>query len=418
MKFFAAGALPRWRTDAFLAMAVGLNYADRSILPAIFPGLRGDLGLSDVTFGVLGSLFLWSYALCGPFAGMLADRYSRRLQVMVSLAAWSGATLLAGAATGFLMLAALRIVLGITEALYLPAGAALLGDLHGPATRGRAMGLQLLSQSAGVILGSACAGFIAERYGWRLSFVLLGSVGIALALVAGKFLGKPPAPAKAGAARASAGESLRYLLRTPTFVLLLVETILGGSAVWIFFNWMPLYLYEVHGMKMGEAGFAGMAMLQGASMLGIVAGAAISDRAVRRSASSRLLVFGLAYLAAAPCLLIFLSGPTYGWVVASVAGFSFLRALGSVNELPVLCDVIPPPFRSTAIGIFVACACAAGGAGILFAALLKQSLGLAAIFGALSGMFVIAGLALLFGHRRLIRGDIKRASAWIDAQPA
>lgn len=67
--------------------------------------------------------------------------------------------------------------------------------------------------------------------------------------------------------------------------------------------------------------------------------------------------------------------------------------------------------------IFVACACSAGGLGILLAGLLKQSFGLAGISGALSAMFVIAGGALLIGHRR-IRTDIARASAWSEAQPA
>lgn len=417
MKFFAAKPLPRWRTDAFLAAAAALNYADRSVLPAIFPALRTELNLSDVAFGALGSMFLWSYALCAPFAGLLADRISRRLQVVMSLSAWSLATALTGWANGFLVLVVLRVSLGIAESLYLPAAVALLGDHHGPETRGRAMGLQSMTMSAGVILGSACAGYIAERQGWRYSFWILGFTGVVLALVTGFFLGEPPKTVGDGAARATIRDSLLYLIRVPTYLFLLIETILAGTAVWIFFNWMPLYLFEVHGLKMGAAGFSGMAMLQGSSIVGILAGAWISDHAARRAARNRLLVFGGAFLAAAPCLLVFLFKPAYPVVVLAVSSFSFLRALGAINELPVLCDVIPPPFRATAVGIFIACACTAGGVGIFVAGLLKQSLGLAAIFGTLSAVFMIGGLGLLLGFRFFIGRDVARADAWTAAQP-
>lgn len=417
MSFLSAKSLPRWRTDVFLAAAMTLNYADRSVLPVIFPALRQDLALSDVAFGLLGSLFLWSYAICGPVSGMLADRYSRRIQVVVSLFAWSVATALTGAVNGFIMLAVLRIALGISESLYLPASIALLADHHGPTTRGWAMGVQSFSGSVGVILGGACAGYVAERYGWRWSFGILGFTGIAIALVARQFLGAPPATSRpVDKPRIKVGEALAYLVRVPTFLLLLAETVLAGVAVWIFFNWLPLYLYETHGMKMGAAGFAGMAMLQGSTMLGIVVGAWFSDRAALRAQRNRLLIFGTAFLLAAPCLLSFLFLPSYPVVALAVSVFSFLRAVGAVNELPILCDVIPQPFRSTAVGIFVACACVGGGAGTLVAAYLKQSVGLAMVFAGLSAVFALAGFALLMGYRRLIGRDVARATAWTEAQ--
>lgn len=417
MSFFSPAPLPRWKTDVFLAFAVALNYADRSVLPVIFPAIRAELNLSDVAFGLLGSLFLWSYALCGPFAGMLADSTSRRVQVVVSLAAWSAATALTGWANGFAWLVALRLVLGIAESLYLPAAAALIGDHHGPTTRGRAIGLQTISQSVGIIVGSACAGFVAEHHGWRWSFWTLGAAGLGLALIAPKFLGAVPAATARPAGSAGVRPALRYLLGVPTYFFLLTETILSGCAVWIFFNWMPLYLYETHHLTVAGAGFSGMMMLQGSSMLGVVVGAWISDRVARRAAGHRLLVFGGAYLVAAPGLLLFLFEPSYPAVVAVVSGFSFLRTVGAVNQLAVLCDVIPSPYRSTAVGFFLACACAAGGAGVLMAGLLKQGFGLASTFAALSGVFCLAGLGLLLSHRLFVVRDIAKANAWAAAKP-
>src|SRR5690606_10628386 len=70
-------ALPlRWRVATFLAFAAALNYADRAAMSAVLSAVRTDLGVSDVSLGLLGSVFLWSYAVGSPIAGSLADRYS------------------------------------------------------------------------------------------------------------------------------------------------------------------------------------------------------------------------------------------------------------------------------------------------------------------------------------------------------
>ena len=73
----------RWRLVLLLACAAALNYADRAAYSSVLLPLRQELGLSDATLGLLGSLFLWSYALASPLAGVLADRFSRRTLVLV-----------------------------------------------------------------------------------------------------------------------------------------------------------------------------------------------------------------------------------------------------------------------------------------------------------------------------------------------
>ena len=404
----------RWRVVAFLACSAALNYADRSALSSVLPALRTEFALTDVQLGLLGSLFLWGYALGSPLAGVLADGWSRRALVVWSLALWSGVTALMGAANGFLALVLLRLGLGLAECLYLPAATALLADHHGPETRGRAMSIHSLGLNFGVVIGGACAGYLAEHFGWRAGFWVLGLVGIALALAAKYFVADGPAAiasAAAAAPRVSLAEAARYLLGVPSYHVLLAKAMLAGVGIWIFFNWLPLYFREAFDMSLGAAGFAGTFMLQISTMLGIAFGGWLSDRAAQRGTQRRMLVQGLSYLVAAPFLLLFLSRPGFAVVTLAVSLFSFFRGVGQANENPTLCEVIPVRYRSTAIGLMNTCATAAGGIGVLLAGVLKSTFGLNAIFAGISLLFVIAGAALVYAYRHWITRDIERANS-------
>lgn len=159
-----------WRVAVFLFVAAGLNYADRTALSSVIPPLREDLGVTDAQVGLAGLLFLWTYAIASPFAGNLADKYSRSKIVFWSILIWSLITLLTGLSRNTTDLLVLRAALGLAESFYLPAAVALLGEHHGPATRGKAMGFHLIGLNLCVLLGGAFVGGLAEHYGWRPGF--------------------------------------------------------------------------------------------------------------------------------------------------------------------------------------------------------------------------------------------------------
>lgn len=401
---------PRWQAAGFLALAAALNYADRAAMSSVLPALRTDFGLSDVQLGMLGSIFLWAYALGSPFAGVLADHTARRSMIVVSLLLWSGVTVFIGVANGLVALLVLRAALGLAECLYLPAATAFLADHHGPATRARAMSVHSVGLNFGVVLGGAFAGYLAEHYGWRSGFWVLGGGGILLALAARYLLVEPPVvPARKSAPRAKLGETFRYLVRVPSYHVLLVKAMLAGVGVWVFLSWLPLYFRDAFNMTLGAAGFAGTFMLQISTVLGIALGGWVSDRAAAKSARHRMVVQGLSYLAAAPFLLLFLARPGFTTVAIAVSAFSLFRGLGQANENPIICEVIPERLRSTALGIMNTCATAAGGVGVLLAGVLKRGFGLNAVFAGISLLFVVAGAALLVAYRYWVERDLERA---------
>ena len=413
MSFVALAWEPRWRVALFLALATALNYADRAALSAVLPAVRMDLGSTDVLLGLLGSVFLWSYALGSPFAGALADRRSRRRLVIGSLAAWSAVTMLVGLAHDFPLLLALRLGLGLAECLFLPAAVALIAEYHGTPTRGRALSLVLLGVNGGMVFGGSFTGFMADHHGWRSGFWILGLGGIGLALLARLLL--PPALTTASgrgeASRPSFGAAMRFLLRVPSYHVLLAESLLSGFGMWVFFGWLPLYFRESYDMNLATAGFAGTFMLQISVMLGVLVGGWLSDRAAANAPHRRMLLYGVFYLVAAPFLLLFLGRPDFWVVAAGISAFSFLRGIGQANDNPTQCEIVPPQYRSTGIGCMNAIATAAGGCGVFLAGLLKRSLGLGAIFAGIAGIFLLAGIVLLLGYRFFMRTDIARAQA-------
>lgn len=401
----------KWIIAAMLAVAAALNYADRAAISSVLAPLRHDLGLGDVALGSIGTLFLWSYSIASPVSGVLADRYSRSRLIAISLAAWSLVTLGTGFATGIATLLLTRVLLGAFESMYLPAATALLASHHGPSTRGTAMGLHSVGLNFGVVAGGTFAGYLADHYGWRSGFWVLGATGLVIAALAARVL-RDEAPHSAAPARARVPlrVGLKHLVHIPSYLILLAKGMLAGVGIWIFLNWLPLYFRDEFGMNLAAAGFAGTFMLQISTVIGIGAGGWLSDRFATRALRNRMLYQSATYLIAAPFLLLFVGKPGFATVAVAVSMFSLFRGMGQANENPILCEVVPAELRSTAIGIMNTCATAAGGAGVLLTAVMMSRVGLATVFAAISSLFVIAGVLLLAGYFFFMPRDIARAS--------
>ena len=170
-------------------MVALLNYMDRQMLSTMRPSMMIDIAeLQTATnFGRLMAIFLWIYGFMSPLAGMIGDRVNRKWLIVGSLFVWSTVTLAMGYAQNFDQLYWLRALMGVSEALYIPAGLSLIADFHSSKTRSLAIGIHM----TGLYMGQALGGFgatIAASFSWQSAFHSFGIIGIIYSVVLILFL--------------------------------------------------------------------------------------------------------------------------------------------------------------------------------------------------------------------------------------
>jgi len=390
-----------------------LNYTDRSALAVVLPAIRDEMHLSDVQLAGLGTAFLWSYAIFSPLAGYAADRMSRSRLIVWSVLSWSIAAAASGFTTSYPLLLCARVLLGFCESFYLPSATALLASSHGTGTRGTAMAMHSVGLNLGVVAGSTLAGWLADRFGWRAGFIVLGIAGLLLAVVSSRVLREYSCGGPRDSKSAPASPSIVSLLSIRSYWAVLAEVMLVATGIWTFFNWLPLYLRDTYHFSLGVAGFAGTFPLQAATVIGLTCSGYLSDRLAQRSKRNRMLLQAISFSLAGPFLLVFLFRPDFNLAMIGIFTFALLRGAGQANDNPVLCDIVPSRLRSTAIGIMNTCASVAGGTAVLVTGVVKSQFGLNSCFAFISVAFLLAGLVLLLTYRFRVQYDLDA----VDPEP-
>ena len=340
-----------WTVVALLWPVVVLNYLDRQMLSTMGLSIKADIVelQSARNFGWLMAIFLWVYALCSPLGGAIADRLSRKWLIIGSLGVWSAVTLLMGQAATFQQLFALRAVMGISEAFYMPAALALIADYHSGPTRSLAVGTHL----SGVYLGQALGGiggWVAQEVSWRAAFAGCGAIGVAYALVLMFFL-RDTNRAEAPKAAATATSAPAVGVEWRGFIILILCFSLPSLSGWAAKNWLPTLLQDRFGMTQAASGLWATFTHAGAAFCGVVLGGWLADRWARRTVRGRtyLSAVGLALLV--PGILVIGLAPGFGMAIGGSLLFGLGFGMFDANNMPILCQVAPPRFRATGYGL-------------------------------------------------------------------
>jgi MFS family permease len=390
-----------WIVVALLVPVALLNYLDRQMLAAMkFSVMRDIPGIGlEENWGNVLALFKWVYAFLSPVGGYLADRFSRRHVIAGSLFVWSVVTWSTGHVHTYEELLATRALMGISEALYIPAALALIADFHTGGTRSRAIGYHQMGIYLGVILGGF-TGYLADAptLGWRWAFDVCGIAGILFALPLFLLL-RNPVRSGSGADRTSPGAALRELLGSRSFVLLVLYFTLPALAGWVVRDWMPAILKTEFGIGQGKAGVSATLFWQAAAVVGAVVGGWLADRWMRTNPRGRIFVSAIGTALIVPAMFGVGYAPQTGQLWVAVT-FLILFGLGwgffDSNNMPILCQIARPDLRATGYGIMNLVSISAGGfADKGFGIMRDRNLPLFGIFSVFACTAVVSVLLVL-----------------------
>ncbi|MGH8446853.1 MAG: spinster family MFS transporter, partial [Solimonas sp.] len=307
----APARLYAWYVLAMLLAVYIFNWFDRYLLIITMESIKRDLGISDTALGLLtGFVFSAVYSVAGLFVARWSDLSVRRSIIAGGLALWSLMTAACGMAGSFAHLAIARFGVGIGESACSPPSHSLISDYFRISQRATALAIFSLGLYIGLGLGLGVGGWLNERYGWRVAFMIAGAPGLLLALWFRLTVREPPRGLSDGFAdsgrRQTGREVMRFMLARRSFVAYTLGTgffVFAGNSIDI---WGATFLMRVHGYGSAEIGEK-IGVIGGvAGVLGTMFFAVLADRLSLRDLRWYVWVAGAGGALTMPCILLFL----------------------------------------------------------------------------------------------------------------
>ena len=362
-----------WAVVGLLWVVALLNYMDRQMLSTMKEAMSHSIPELEKaeTFGNLMAAFMWIYGLMSPFAGAIADRMNRKWLIVASLFVWSSVTLLMGFTHDFSTLYILRMVMGLSEAMYIPAALALIADFHTGKSRSLAIGVHM----TGLYVGQALGGFgamLSHHLSWESTFIYFGLFGALYALVLATFLHETDAQlerikngAKTNESQSNGlnnvVQSFGKILSSVPFWGMLIFFTATSLPGWATKNWLPTLFEQNLHLNMQVAGPISTATIALSSFIGVFVGGAISDRWVRTNVKGRVYTSAMGLGMMAPALAFLGFGSSYWSVIGGGFLFGFGLGFFDTNNMPILCQFFSSRYRSTAYGVMNMSGVIAGG---------------------------------------------------------
>jgi MFS family permease len=333
---------------------------DRQILATMRPAMQVDIVelQSATSFGYLMAIFLWIYGFMSPISGMIADKMSRKWLIIGSLFVWSGVTFAMGYATTFDQLYILRAIMGVSEALYIPAGLSLIADFHSTKTRSLAVGIHM----TGLYMGQALGGFgatVASAYSWQTTFHTFGMIGIVYSLILVFFLRDKTAASEpiqeSDKIQIKKGTSLfsglALLFTNISFWIILFYFAIPSLPGWATKNWLPTLFAENLDIPMTLAGPLSTITIAASSFVGVIFGGILSDRWVQKNLKGRIYTSAIGLSLTIPSLLLLGFGSSLIHVIGAGVCFGIGFGMFDANNMPILCQFVSAKHRATAYGV-------------------------------------------------------------------
>jgi MFS family permease len=325
------------------------NYVDRSVLFAVQPLVQNEFHVNKAQIGFLTSAFLICYMVAAPFVGPLADRYSRKLIIVIGAIFWSGLTLLTAVTHTYTELLIRHTLVGIGEATFVTIAPTFVVDLFAERVRARILGIFYLAIPVGSAIGYLMGGYFAHLYGWRFPFYIAAAPGFLVA-VSVLFLKEPPRGQFDSLQNTPQRGTVLGLARNPAFIastlgMAAMTFSLGGIQVW-----MPQFLYSERHYSLEHANFIFGIIVVVDGILASLAGGWLGDYLLPRIKSSYYLVSAAGMALGVPFMIVavFARGRL---MVPAIAASAFFLLLNTSPLNAAVINSVGAHIRATAIAV-------------------------------------------------------------------
>ena len=310
----AAAPSSQYRIMGLIGVAHSASHFFHLVVPALFPLMKNDLGVSYAELGLLSGLFFIASGICQPIAGFVVDHIGARRTLFAGLGLLAGGIFLCGFAPGYWGLMVLMPIAGIGNSVFHPADYSILGNSIARGRLGRAFGIHTLGGNLGWAAAPPSMLGLAVFVGWRGALMVAGAVGITILAVLisqASYLDDGREKRRATAARTGKGDGFdaRVLLSLPIILCFVFFLLLAVTQVGIQ-NFLPSILVQLDGTSLATGGAALTGFILGSSA-GTVGGMILADRMESHStvvaiglAISATLLLGVADIGLGPVLLI------------------------------------------------------------------------------------------------------------------
>jgi MFS transporter, Spinster family, sphingosine-1-phosphate transporter len=338
------------RTALIVLTALNLlNYVDRNVLFAVQPLVQDEFHLTNAQVGYLTSAFLGFYMIAAPFVGPLADRYSRKMMIVLGAVFWSGLTLLTAVTHNYTELLIRHTLVGVGEATFVTIAPTFVSDLFAERIRGRILGVFYLAIPVGSAAGYLLGGYLAPQHGWRFPFYVAAAPGFVIALVV-LFLKEPERGQFDSLKETPERGTILGLARnraflTSTLGMAAMTFSLGGIQVW-----MPKFLFSERGYTLEAANFAFGIIIVVDGILAALVGGWLGDYLLPRIKSSYYLVSAASMLLGVPVMIValFVRGPL---MIPAIGVAAFFLLLNTAPLNAAVINSVGAHIRVTALAV-------------------------------------------------------------------
>ncbi|SNR73770.1 MFS transporter, ACS family, hexuronate transporter [Lutibacter agarilyticus] len=353
----------RWVIIGLIFLATVINYIDRSALAIMWGNenvegsISQSLGLTKSDYSLILNIFMVAYALGQLFSGKLFDKVGTRVGYVISIGVWGLSSFFHSMARGMFSLAFLRSTLGLSEAGNWPGGVKSNAEWFPIKERAIAQGLFNAGASIGSVIAPPFIATLFVAYGWRITFMVIGSFGILwiipwllinksgpkthpwITKEEQKYIVEGQSVADQNATSETKGKSLKEILSHKESWAIVIGRFFLEPIWWLFVGWMPIYLFDVYGFNVKEVGMFAWVPYVGAA-IGSIAGGYVSGQIIAKTNSidkgrkTTIFIGGVIMLIGLIATVLFADSAEIFVAIVFFVLFGFQFAISNVQTLP------------------------------------------------------------------------------------